>query len=115
MAEWPLWLNQFTKTRFGAFLYARKCDNRRAMLWALYWMLVRRYKTELCQRCGRPVDLAYHAPDAIWEAVTGRARHPDGHAAPGILCPSCLGVLAKAKGLPFLRWTCSTTDEVMYG
>jgi len=105
----------FRLTGIGAVLYARKFDNRAAMWRALYWMLVRRYKTELCQHCGRPVGLVYHAPDAIWEAITGRARHPDGQAAAGILCPRCLSRLAKAKGLPFLRWTCSTTDEVLYG
>jgi hypothetical protein len=102
-------------TGIAAVLYARKFDNRAAMLRALYWMLVRRYETELCQHCGRPVRLVYHAPDAIWEAVTGRARHPDGEAAPGVLCPRCLDDLATAKGLPFLRWTCATDDTVMYG
>lgn len=84
----------------SAFLYARRFDNRAAK-----WRA----------RCGRPVRLVYHAPDWIWEAVTGRARHPSGEAAPGILCPRCLDDLADAKGLPFLRWTCATSDEAMYG
>lgn len=102
-------------TGIGAVLYACKFDNRAAAIRALYWMLVRRYETELCQHCGRPVRLVYHAPDAIWEAVTGHARHPSGEAAPGVLCPACLDDLADAKGLPYLRWTCAMTDEVMYG
>lgn len=102
-------------TFFAAIRYSRKFHNRPAKARALYWMLARRYKTELCQECGRPVRLVYHAPDAIWETVTGRARHPRGESAPGILCPRCLSTLARSKGLPFLRWTCSTTDEVMYG
>lgn len=105
----------FRLTGINAYLYARRCDNRMAMLRTLYWWIIRRYETELCQHCGRPVRLVYHAPDAIWEAVTGRARHPDGHAAPGILCPRCLSDLAKKRGLPFLRWTCATDDSVMAG
>lgn len=105
----------FRITGIGAYLYARKCDNRRATFQMLYWILIRRYKTELCQHCGRPVRLVYHAPDAIWETVTGNARHSDGHVAPGILCPPCLSKLAKEKGLPFLRWTCRTDDSVMSG
>lgn len=102
-------------TGIGAVRYARRCDNRAATMRCLYWWIVRRWETELCQHCGRPVRIVYHAPDAIWEAVTGRARHPDGHAAPGILCPPCFDDLAEAKGLPYLRWTCATSDEVMYG
>ncbi len=104
-----------TYTGIGAVMYARKFDNRKAKIRCLYWILIRRYKTELCQSCGRPVRIVYHAPDAIWEAVTGRARHSDGEAAAGILCPSCLSDGAKRVGLPFLRWTCSTNDEVLYG
>jgi hypothetical protein len=104
-----------TMGALDAIRYARRFDNRAAIWRGLYWMLVRRYQTELCQHCGRPVRLVYHAPDWIWEAVTGRARHPDGEAASGILCPRCLDDLAGAKELPYLRWTCATTDEVMYG
>jgi hypothetical protein len=97
-------------TGLGCVLFAWKFDTRTASVRALYWMLIRRYETELCQHCGRPVAIVYHAPDAIWETVTGHARHPSGEAAPGILCPRCLSTLAKANGLPFLRWTCATTD-----
>lgn len=105
----------FRLTGVNAYLYARRCDNRAAKWRALYWMILRRYKTELCQHCGRRVQLVYHAPDLIWEAATGRARHPDGEAASGILCPACLSDLAESVGLPYLRWTCATTDEVMCG
>lgn len=100
----------FRITGIGAVLYAWKFDNLAATMRALYWMLVRRYETELCQHCGCPVAIVYHAPDAIWGAVTGLARQPDGEAAPGILCPTCLSDLAQDAGLPFLRWTCATTD-----
>ena len=99
----------------GAWRYCRKFESWPATLRGLYWWVIRQYETELCQHCGRPVRLVYHAPDWIWEAVTGKARSPGGEAAPGILCPRCLSDLAEGKGLPFLRWTCSTTDEVLYG
>lgn len=105
----------FHLTGITAFLYCRRFDTRVAMFRGLYWWIIRHYETELCQHCGRPVRLVYHAPDAIWEAVTGRARSEDGEAASGILCPPCLSKLAKEKGLPFLRWTCMTDDSVMYG
>lgn len=101
-------------TGIGKVLYARRFGNPAARTRALYWLLLRRYETELCQHCGRPVRLVYHAPDWLWEAVTGNGRYPDGESAPGILCPRCLGDLAEAKGLPFLRWTCATHDGVMY-
>ncbi len=78
----------FRVTGIGAYLYARRCDNRAAMFRTLYWWIIRRYKTELCQHCGRPVRLVYH---------------------------QCLSKLAKEAGLPFLRWTCSTDDSVMVG
>ena len=102
-------------TGIGVWFYTQKFDNPAARWRARYWIYVRRYKTELCQHCGRPVRLVYHAPDWIWEAVTGKARHPSGESASGILCPRCLDDLADEAGLPYLRWTCATTDEVMYG
>lgn len=102
-------------TGVGAYLYCRRFDTRIATLRGLYWILIRRHKTEICQHCGRPVWIAFLVPDEVWEAATGRARRPDGEAAPGILCPVCVGRLAEAKGLPFLRWTCSTRDEGLFG
>lgn len=102
-------------TGVAAVLYVRRFDNRRAAWRGLYWLLVRRYETELCQHCGRPVAIVYHAPDTIWQAATGRARPPGGEAASGTLCPVCLGALCEAAGLPFLRWVCATDDSAMYG
>lgn len=86
-----------------------------ARLRLFYWHVLRRYESETCQRCGRPVQLVFHVPDAIWEAITGNARSPGGEAGGGVLCPVCVDQLAEAKGLPFLRWTCATNDSVMRG
>jgi len=105
----------FHVTGITAVLYCRRFKSRAAMLRGLYWWIIRLWETELCQHCGRPVRIVYHAPDAIWEAATGKARHPSGEAASGILCPACLSDLAKEAGLPFLRWTCVTDDSVMFG
>lgn len=104
----------FRITGLGAYLYCRRFDTRAAMLRGLYWRIIRQYETELCGHCGRPVRLVYHAPD--WRRRSPAAPGTrGGQAAPGILCPPCFDDLAEAKGLPYLRWTCSTTDEVMVG
>jgi hypothetical protein len=92
---------------------------RMAPLRALYWTLIRFYDTEICQHCGGPVGVVFHVPDELWEFVTGNARHPDGHAAPGVLCPYCFDELFEAKAprgeRGYLRWTCATEDSVMFG
>lgn len=93
-----------------------RADRKRlARLRSLYWILVRNYETEICQRCGGPVRVVFHAPDAIWQTVTGHARYESGESAPGVLCPPCVDDLADEAGLPYLRWTCSTDDSVMRG
>lgn len=94
---------------FDAWLYCRYFETRMATLRGMYWWLVRRYETELCQHCGRPVRVVFHAPDDIWEAATGYARYPDGESAPGVLCPPCLDVLAEANLDGYLTWTCEVT------
>jgi hypothetical protein len=102
-----------TWTGVGRWLYTRKFENFAARWRARYWIYVRRHRTEKCRHCGRPVGICYIAPDWIWEAVTGNARWK-GQAGAGILCPSCLSDLARANGLPYLRWSCSTTDDVYW-
>lgn len=86
-----------------------------ARIRAAYWYIVRRYDSEVCQRCGRPVGVVFHVPDAVWEVVTGHARFPDGEAAPGILCIRCVNELYAERAHDFLRWTCATDDTVMRG
>lgn len=88
------------------FRNARCSDTRVAMLRSLYWSLLRRYKSELCQHCGRPVRVVFHAPDDIWEAATGFARRPDDESAAGVLCPPCVDELAEPKLAGYLDWTC---------
>jgi hypothetical protein len=91
---------------------------RLAKLRALYWTLIRRYETELCQLCGGPVRLCFHVPDAIWEAHAGfriTKRRPGGEAAPGVLCPVCFTDLAADDGAHCLWWTCGFDDELMVG
>jgi hypothetical protein len=61
-----------------------------AMLRALYWLVVRRWETEICQHCGRPVrQVWWCGDDRLWERVTGNKK-PDGkEAAAGIWCIRC--------------------------
>lgn len=82
---------------------------RLARLRALYWTVVRDYEAELCERCGGPVAVVFHAPDDIWELATGYPRFPDGEAAPGVLCPACVDVLVTPKIDGYLTWTCVVT------
>ena len=104
-----------SQLRYALWIKALREPVRFARLRLIWWYIVRRYESELCQRCGRPVGLVFHAPDAIWERITGEARSPGGEAGGGVLCPYCVDDLATAKGLPFLRWTCATDDSVMRG
>jgi hypothetical protein len=81
-----------------------------ARLRGAYWAIVRGHDSEICSDCGRPVQLVFHVPDALWEEATGFARAPSGEAAPGILCPECVN-----DRVGFLYWTCSRDDAVMTG
>ncbi len=105
----------FRLTGINAIIYSRKADNWPARFRMLYWLLVRRYKYEICHHCGRPVKVVFHVPDEIWEIITGNARSYNGEAGAGILCAPCVSILAKKAALPFLRWTCTTDDRVLYG
>lgn len=96
-------------TRLNFLTYWRWFDNWPARMRGTYWWLLRRYETELCDHCGRPVGVVYHAPDDLWELATGHARFPDGQAAPGCLCPKCLDDLVDPKVDGYLTWTCEVT------
>ena len=76
---------------------------RLARMRALYWRLLRRWDSEICACCGRPVRIVFHVPNYLWYAHSG---FPDGA---GILCVACFDDLA---GWP-LHWTCSRSNAVM--
>jgi hypothetical protein len=115
------WYNRSLVRRFILARFVRRkhwhpTALRLARLRWLYWVLIRGWDSEICGRCGGPVKVVFHVPDAIWEAVTGYGgRSPGGESAPGILCVPCVDDLAEEAGLPFLRWTCATDDSVMVG
>lgn len=119
---WMRWydLPGLRRIALARFSFMRKAwmpgHRRLARLRALYWVLLRGHDTEICNYCGGPVGLVFHAPDAIWETVTGYARHPSGEAAPGVLCIPCVDFLY-ARAAPrgeagYLRWTCVTDDSI---
>jgi hypothetical protein len=91
---------------------------RLARLRSFYWTLFRLHETEICARCGGPVKLCFHVPDAIWKAHAGFAqtkRDSGGESAPGVLCPGCFTDLAAENGAHCLWWTCGFDDELMRG
>lgn len=62
-----------------------------ARLRATYWSVLRRWETELCQECGRPVrQVWWCSDDRLWERVTGNRRRPRSREpASGIRCIRC--------------------------
>lgn len=60
-----------------------------------YWIFVRRYAFEVCNRCGRPVgrctDSWWSADDELWMTVNG------GFA--GVMCPPCFTRACRARGI----------------
>lgn len=97
----------FHLTGLDALFYCCYFDTRMAKLRGVYWWVLRHYEMELCQHCGRPVRIVYHAPDDLWQVATGLARHPDGESAGGILCPPCFDELVEPTIGGYLSWTCS--------
>ena len=118
--NWPEnWVRRALLARYS---FMRKGWHRRsrrlARLRALYWVLVRGHDSEICARCGGPVRVVFHVPDAIWEAASGflnAARSPGGESGAGVLCIPCVDDLAHEAGLMVLIWTCSFDDSVMVG
>lgn len=72
-----------------------------------YWRHLRRYESEICQRCGRPVGQVWHARDDIWECVVGSHG--------GILCIPCFDKLVMQEYAGrFLYWTAGFEPEPFY-
>jgi len=77
-----------------------------AKLRALYWLLLRRWETEICQQCGRPVRHVWWCHDTrLWERVTGNRKPPGSEAAAGIWCIRCFDEGVKAIGGIWIEWT----------
>lgn len=54
---------------------------------------------ERCQKCGQHVKHVWHAPDEVWEKVTGIRDES------GVLCIACFDAKAEAQHI-FLYWEC---------
>lgn len=65
----------------------------RLRCWA--WRFLRRYRYEMCQRCGRPVEVVWTAPDALWLEV----HESEG----GIRCVECFDRDCDEQGIS-VRW-----------
>lgn len=72
----------------------------RAKVAWIYWRHVRRYDSEVCHRCGRPVARGigtwWHAPDWLWAMTSGPFN---------ILCPACFVERALSE------WEFATIDD----
>jgi hypothetical protein len=66
-----------------------------ARLRRFWWQRVRRYRYEMCQRCGRPVRVVWTASDNLWNVIESG---PD-----GIRCVECFDRDCAEQGRA-LRW-----------
>ena len=56
---------------------------------------------EICQCCGKEVDVVWSAPSRLWEDITGFGRGE-------ILCIKCFDTLVWERTDSFLYWSCDT-------
>jgi hypothetical protein len=76
-----------------------------ALLRAFYWAFIRRWGSELCHTCGRPVRLVWWChDDKLWTAVTGKTKPAGRESAGGIRCIHCFDAAAKKAGVPWIEW-----------
>jgi hypothetical protein len=54
-------------------------------------LVLRGHETEICYRCGRGVDVVWHAPDELFWRVNGSDV--------GCLCVGCFDLMAEQQGL----------------
>ena len=54
---------------------------------------------EKCQVCGKHYSYVWHAPDELWEQITGQKES-------GLCCMECFDDLATAMGI-MLYWGCA--------
>lgn len=81
---------------------------RLARLRHLYWTLVRWHETEICNKCGGPVGLAWHAPDDLWLYFSGLAHPPHGQ-----LCSGCFSEEVRHHTGKGIFWTCSQDPSIL--
>lgn len=97
------------RLRHEAGRLLRRESSPMATLRRWYWIFVRRWETEICGHCGRPVarctDSWWHAPDALWLAVNGQST--------GVMCPPCFSKACRRAGYS-VSWR-ATVDYALCG
>jgi hypothetical protein len=68
-----------------------------ALLRAAWLVVGRGYYLEICQQCGRKVEVVWHADDDLYEAAT----HARGC---GVFCVACFDRLADATTGSYVVW-----------
>lgn len=72
---------------------------------AFYWLWVRRWETEICQHCGRPVRLVWWChDDALWTKVTGNPKPSGRECAAGIWCIWCFDDECRRLRVGWMEW-----------
>lgn len=76
-----------------------------ARLRAFYWVVIRRWETEICGKCGRPVRVVWWChDDALWTAATGNEKPSGREAAGGVRCIVCFDRAARMAGVDWIEW-----------
>ena len=60
-----------------------------------YWRTIRRYNSEICYDCGKPVEVVWTAANELWNKIIGGPA--------GILCIRCFDDRCRDEG-KYLRW-----------
>lgn len=92
----------------GARLFGRR-HVPHSGFWAnarrLYWIFLRGYEYEICDRCGCPVSRCvnswWETDDALWFKINGRHE--------GVMCPPCFTTACAEQGIS-VRWRALIDD-----
>jgi hypothetical protein len=72
---------------------------------AFYWSVIRRWETEICMKCGRPVRVVWWCHDsALWTRITGNPKPPGSESAAGIWCIYCFDKACRAEKTGWIEW-----------
>lgn len=83
-----------TETPRVSSAYVRKHFRGVARLRAWWRFVVLGYRYEVCQGCGRPVEVVWHTDDVLWQEVKG---------AEDVLCVRCFDRRCASRGV-ILTW-----------
>lgn len=99
--DWPVF------SRISYVLWRKSWTGGFAARGRGFWHhVVRGYRYEICGGCGRPIEQAWVADDALWLRVMPTPG--------GLLCVSCFDDRVERSGR-FVRWTPTVEEKVRRG